>query len=132
MEIGGRRVVNTRRSASLPALGSLKDGFGFLVLCPQGQSGAWAPTGDDARRAMELLAKVEEEYRVDTKRIYLTGVSSGGTGVWDLAAQGPVPLGRDRPRGFERRPCWPPRSRTSRAGAFTTAMTRAAPWRTRG
>jgi len=72
-----------------PALESLKDGFGFLVLCPQGESGTWEPAGDDARRAMELLAKVEKEYRVDAKRTYLTGLSSGGAGTWGLAARYP-------------------------------------------
>ncbi len=62
----------------------------FLVLCPQGQSGGWEAEGDDARRAMELLAAVEREYRVDPKRISLTGLSSGGRGVWNLAAQYPT------------------------------------------
>jgi predicted esterase len=61
----------------------------FLVLCPQGRSGTWDPSGDDARRAMELLAAVREGYRVDPRRISLTGVSSGGAGVWDLAARYP-------------------------------------------
>jgi pimeloyl-ACP methyl ester carboxylesterase len=61
----------------------------FLVLCPQGHSGNWEPTGDDARRAMELLAAVQMEYQVDPKRISLTGVSSGGNGVWHLAAAYP-------------------------------------------
>jgi hypothetical protein len=61
----------------------------FLVLCPQGRSGYWNPGGDDARGALELLAAVEEEYRVDPKRIFLTGVSSGGSGTWSLAAAFP-------------------------------------------
>jgi predicted esterase len=61
----------------------------FLVVCPQGHSGSWVPDGDDARRAMELLGAVEKDYRVDPKRIYLTGISSGGTSVWELAAVDP-------------------------------------------
>jgi poly(3-hydroxybutyrate) depolymerase len=72
-----------------PALESQKDGFGFLVLCPQGQSGKWETEQDDTRRTMELLSQVEKAYRVDPKRIYLTGLSSGGTGVWDWAATFP-------------------------------------------
>ncbi|GIP41456.1 hydrolase [Paenibacillus sp. J31TS4] len=40
----------------------------------------------------ELLALIEElsaVYRVDDRRIYLTGLSMGGYGVWDLAAKRP-------------------------------------------
>ncbi len=64
-------------------------GGDFLVLCPQGHSGTWEADGDDARAAMELLAAVQGQYRVDPKRISLTGLSSGGTGVWGLAARFP-------------------------------------------
>ena len=38
---------------------------------------------------MELLDAVERDYRVNPGRVYLTGLSSGGTGVWDLAAAYP-------------------------------------------
>ncbi len=61
----------------------------FLVVCPQGWSGSWEPGGDDARRAMELLDAVEKDYRVNPGQVYLTGLSSGGTAVWDLAAEYP-------------------------------------------
>ena len=61
----------------------------FLVVCPQGHSGNWRPGEADALRALELLGAVERDYRVDPKRIYLTGMSSGGTGVWSLAAADP-------------------------------------------
>ena len=36
-----------------------------------------------------LLQKIIEDYRVDSKRIYLTGVSSGGFGVYVLAMEHP-------------------------------------------
>jgi len=88
----------------------------FLVLCPQAHSGTWKAGGNDACRAMELLAAVQEEYRVDPKRIYLTGHSSGGTGVWNLAAAYPdqwaaiVPVaGAGDPsqvRAVKHIPCW--------------------------
>jgi predicted esterase len=61
----------------------------FLVLCPQGRSGYWDAGGDDALRSMELLSAVQKEYRVDPKRISLTGLSSGGSGACDLAARYP-------------------------------------------
>ncbi len=91
--------------------------IGFLVLCPQGHSGTWEPSGDDARRAMELLAAVQGAYRVDPKRICLNGVSSGGTGVWDLAARFPdrwaaivpvasAPWDRGQAPLIKHIPCW--------------------------
>lgn len=61
----------------------------FLVLCPQAHDGDWAPGGDDARRAMELIDVVSTRYRVDPDRVALTGLSTGGTGVWNLAARFP-------------------------------------------
>jgi len=89
----------------------------FLVLCPQGHSGIWDPDGDDARRAVELLAAVRAEYRVDPQRIYLTGVSSGGSGVWEFAARWPerwaaiVPIASARVQlgraaAIKQIPCW--------------------------
>lgn len=88
----------------------------FLVLCPQGRIGRWDADGDDARRAIELLGAVQAEYRVDPKRISLAGVSSGGAGVWNLAARYPdvwaaiVPVaGSCNPalaRAVKHIPCW--------------------------
>jgi predicted peptidase len=39
---------------------------------------------------LELIDAVSKEYRVDTDRIYLTGVSQGGYGTWDLIARKPA------------------------------------------
>jgi pimeloyl-ACP methyl ester carboxylesterase len=89
----------------------------FLVLCPQGRSGYWDASGDDGRRAMEMLAAVQKEYRVDPKRISLTGLSSGGEGVWSLAAGYPdrwaaivpvasPPIGRGQALRIQHIPCW--------------------------
>ena len=73
-----------------PAVRSREDTFGFIVVCPQGYSGSWRADGDDARAAMEILALIEKQYNVDHSRIYLSGVSSGATGVWELAARYPA------------------------------------------
>lgn len=88
----------------------------FLVLCPQGLSGYWQADGDDARRALELLASVQKQYRVDPKRISLAGLSSGGSGAWAIAAQNPgvwaaiVPVAGscnpDQAALLKRIPCW--------------------------
>ncbi len=72
-----------------PALESMKNGFGFFVLCPQGHSGAWPAEREDAITAFEEVEAIEKEYRIDPRRIYLTGLSSGGNGVWELADRFP-------------------------------------------
>jgi len=72
-----------------PAIEARKESFGFITVMPQGRKGDWSPGSWDARRALAILERVEKEYRVDRKRVYLTGLSSGGAGVWELAARFP-------------------------------------------
>jgi len=55
--------------------------FPFIVLtplCPSNQ--VWS-----GGILCGLLDEAAKEYRVDTNRVYLTGLSMGGFGVWDLA-----------------------------------------------
>jgi predicted peptidase len=54
--------------------------FPFIIvapLCPPKQW--WSDT-----KLLHLLDHAEEEYRVDTNRVYLTGMSMGGSGTWSL------------------------------------------------
>jgi predicted peptidase len=70
----------------------------------------------DAQRALSILAEVQKSYKVDPKRIYLTGLSMGGFGTWSLATKYPdrwaaiVPIcGRGDPKQAEKikdLPCW--------------------------
>lgn len=54
----------------------------FIVVAPQVQPpGGWT----DADRVAELLDEVEARYPVDGDRVYLTGYSMGGGGVWRVA-----------------------------------------------
>jgi predicted peptidase len=70
-----------------------KDGekkFPFFVMFPQcGKKGFWKAGGPDADRAMAMLDTVMKEYKIDSKRLYLTGLSMGGAGTWSLAAAHP-------------------------------------------
>jgi predicted peptidase len=45
--------------------------------------------GDAGRQVLELIEKSLKELPVDPKRVYLTGLSMGGYGTWDLAARKP-------------------------------------------
>jgi hypothetical protein len=41
------------------------------------------------RLTLEVLGKLQKEFSVDDKRLYLTGLSMGGYGTWDLLARYP-------------------------------------------
>lgn len=59
--------------------------FPCIVVSPQCPQGRWW----DAAELSSLLNDIEENYRVDKKRIYVTGLSMGGYGVWSLALREP-------------------------------------------
>ncbi len=63
--------------------------FPFLVVFPQSQGKTWKAGSKDADRALAILAAVQKTYKVDPKRVYLTGLSMGGSGSWSLAAAYP-------------------------------------------
>ncbi len=63
--------------------------FPFITIFPQSQKRSWRANSEDGKRAMAILAEVEKEYKVDPKRVYLTGLSMGGFGTWSLAAAYP-------------------------------------------
>ena len=71
----------------------------FVALFPQAYSGGWNPESADGLLAMKVLERVQAQYRIDVDRIYLTGISNGASGVWQLAAKYPdkwaaiVPIG---------------------------------------
>jgi predicted peptidase len=73
-----------------PAISKQGDNFPFYVLFPQfSRSGSWIASGADARRAMTLLDHVIKDHPIDEKRLYLTGISMGGNGTWELAIAHP-------------------------------------------
>lgn len=68
-----------------PKIVKEKPEFPFIVAspqCPPGQT--WS---NDV--VIALLNELTEKLRVDTKRVYLTGLSMGGYGTWSLAAAHP-------------------------------------------
>jgi predicted peptidase len=77
--------------------------FSCFVLAPQCPPGkTWAaPVKDGSRLRMrpeptqpmamliELITRIEQEFPIDKSRIYVTGLSMGGFGTWDLIARFP-------------------------------------------
>jgi len=67
-----------------PDLETLTDRF--IVLSPQYNTWYWSTKFD----AMDtLLDDIQEAYAVDSRRIYLTGISMGGFGTWRYALRHP-------------------------------------------
>ncbi|MFO0815170.1 MAG: hypothetical protein U0796_18305 [Gemmatales bacterium] len=74
----------------LPPAIAKHENFPFYVLIPQfSKQGSWVASGPDAKRAMRILDMVIKEHDIDTKRLYLTGLSMGGCGTWENAVAYP-------------------------------------------
>ena len=90
--------------------------FPCIVIFPQSQKRSSRAGSPDADRALAILAEVEKEYKVDPKRVYLTGLSMGGFGTWSLAIKDPnrwaaiVPIcgggNPDKAARIKDLPCW--------------------------
>jgi predicted peptidase len=90
--------------------------FPAFVIFPQSQKKNWTAGSEDGKRAMAILDEVSKEYKIDSKRVYLTGLSMGGFGSWSLVAAYPerwaavVPIcGRGDPKTaskFKDVPLW--------------------------
>ena len=69
--------------------------FPFLVVFPQCEIAegrileSWSADNPDGKRALESLDDARKHYRVDEKRVVLTGWSMGGYGAWNLAMAEP-------------------------------------------
>jgi predicted peptidase len=63
--------------------------FPFVVVMPQCQSGKIWGDSDMQIQALAALQESIKEFHGDRNRLYLTGLSMGGFGVWDIAARNP-------------------------------------------
>lgn len=60
-----------------------------IILLPQCRTGSYWSDPVMEKMVMQSLAHTVEEFKADEKRIYLTGVSMGGYGVWHVASEFP-------------------------------------------
>ena len=62
--------------------------FPFVVLFAQchDAEGTWDREGPAIQRTLGIINEVETEFGTDPDRVYLTGLSSGGRGVWQMAS----------------------------------------------
>lgn len=59
---------------------------GYLVVAPTSKNG-WGGNGEPI--VMAVLREVRKSYNVDPNRIYVTGISMGGHGIWYVAPRHP-------------------------------------------
>ena len=57
----------------------------YILVAPQCPADSWWNSGD----LLRLLDRIQQDERVDADRVYVTGLSMGGYGTWDLAAAAP-------------------------------------------
>jgi poly(3-hydroxybutyrate) depolymerase len=85
-ERGGNGIKQTR--IGLPTIAARHPmKFPFILVMPQAKD-MWY-RGSEAAAAWTILDEVHREYRTDRDRVYLTGLSMGGFGTWELAARRP-------------------------------------------
>ena len=76
--------LNKVKAHGPPKIVESKPDFPFILVSPQSPGHGW-----NSGTLNLLLDDVVRKYRVDKSRIYLTGLSMGGSGTWALAAAHP-------------------------------------------
>jgi predicted peptidase len=71
------------KKQGIPKMIAQGKSFDFIIVSPQCPKDVWWPEKTDTLIA--LLDEIEAKYKVDTDRVYLTGLSMGGFGTWSLA-----------------------------------------------
>ena len=72
-----------------PAIKHREKTFPFITIIPQAPVRGWQAGGQSSKMALGILDSVSKDYSVDSKRLYLTGLSMGGFGTWSHAAADP-------------------------------------------
>ncbi len=71
-----------------PVISEQADKFGYLTIFPQ-STGSWEYGSEDVKDALASIDLTATKYNIDPKRIHLMGLSTGGQGVWTVAATDP-------------------------------------------
>lgn len=78
--------LNKLKTFGPPALISAGRDFNFIIVSPQCPEGK---TWTSENWFESLFASLLSDYRIDTNRIYVTGISIGGFGTWQAAINYP-------------------------------------------
>jgi predicted peptidase len=95
------------RRHGIPRVAARIEAFPFIAVSPQCPRGMyWTELTALLRR---LLDEIELHHPVDQDRVYLTGISMGGFGVWKLLAESPGRFAAAAPICGGGDPAWAPR-----------------------
>jgi predicted peptidase len=73
-----------------PAIWKRKATLPFVIVLPQCTTNSnWLVDGPDAQHALAMFKQTQQEFGTDPDRVYLTGLSMGGSGTWSIAAKDP-------------------------------------------
>ncbi len=78
--------LNLLKKYGLPNLIEKGEKFDFIIASPQCPEGLY---WDSQNWFDNLFTELTSKYRIDTNRIYLTGMSMGGFGTWNIAMEYP-------------------------------------------
>lgn len=84
----GSDAVSPTHVGLCPAALANPDRWPFVIIIPQKptQESRWI---DHEAMVLAILDDAKREHAIDSSRIYLSGLSQGGAGTWDLAASRP-------------------------------------------
>jgi poly(3-hydroxybutyrate) depolymerase len=83
---GGSDAKANLRVGLAPFVADRANSFPFICLFPQ-STGDWNENSSNAEDAIAAIDEVSKAYSVDTDRISLTGLSTGGYGTWAIGAK---------------------------------------------
>ncbi|MDP7268126.1 MAG: prolyl oligopeptidase family serine peptidase [Pirellulales bacterium] len=85
----GDDATRVDRNGPPRIVGREKGELPFVIVSPQCPKDAWWTDPQQLKNLNALLDRILADYRIDARRIYLTGLSMGGFGTWHLAAAYP-------------------------------------------
>lgn len=88
-ERGDDNVAQTKNGIRL-LIGQNMDKFPCLVVCPQCRDNMLWTSPEMEEMALKALDQTVAEFNGNPNRLYLTGLSMGGYGAWDLAEKYPA------------------------------------------
>lgn len=86
-ERGDDNAAQLKHGARQFATDANREKYPAIVVAPQCPQGTFWTKLDSLNRG--LLAEIQKDYRVDTSRVYVTGLSMGGFGTWSLITGAP-------------------------------------------